>query len=529
MLGGLMLDNSSWTAVSSVLISADFYRHDHQIIYDAISDLLGNGEAADAVTVSEILASKDLTRSTGGLAYLAELVRDTPSTANVGAYAKIIRERSALRGVIALGAQLLAKGYDPEGRESQEILADAERRIVEIGRSERAPGRVTAAPLVWAEPSAIEPRQWVYGRHYMRGMVSATAGVGGAGKSSIINVELVSMAIGRDLLRGGTPLPLGPLCVWGHNGEDPYIELQRRVMAVCQHYGVTREDLGGRLRITSGREVPIMMAQLPAGAAMVIPTEACRQVAAQITEHKIQVLVLDPFVTTYIGVSENDNPMVDQVMRVLRDVADSTGCAIEVAHHMRKLNGDEPTVDSIRGASSIIGAARSARIVAAMTKEDAQKFSIPDEHRGYYSWLQNAKANMLPPAHKRRWLRMESVSLGNAQGPYEADEIGVVAAWDPPELEVSLSGPEFRQLRALIIAADPVSKLRADTRSTGWIGYLIADAMRLDPKDPSVRSQMVSIIAKLEAQKCLVRDSVYDPIKGRNTPVVKWSQELDSE
>src|SRR5687768_11715197 len=79
VLGGLMLDNASWPAVSDVLVASDFYRHDHQLIFDGISDLLGNGEPADAVTVAELLASKDLTQSTGGLAYLAQLVRDTPS------------------------------------------------------------------------------------------------------------------------------------------------------------------------------------------------------------------------------------------------------------------------------------------------------------------------------------------------------------------------------------------------------------------------------------------------------------------
>jgi hypothetical protein len=532
VLGGLMLDNASWAAACDVLVASDFYRHDHQLIFNAIADLLGNDEPADAVTVSELLASKELSHSTGGLLYLAQLVRDTPSAANVGAYAAIIRERSTLRSIISLGGQLSANGYDPEGRHATELLAETERKVIEIGRTTKRPqqpSRIEARPFEWRDPATIPPRQWLYARHYMRGMVSATAGIGGAGKSTLLNVELVSMAIGRDLLNDGKALPGGPMSVWGHNGEDPYEELQRRLMAVCKHYGVTREDLAGRLRITSGRDMPIMVAtEMPGGGRVMVPTEAGRRIGAEITRHQIQVFVADPFVTMH-SVSENDNTMIDGVMGILRDLADSTKTALELAHHFRKMNGDEASIDAVRGAGAIVGAARSVRIVSSMSKEDAQKCAIDEEQRGFYSWLQNGKANMLPPTHKRRWLRMHSVSLGNAREPYEADEIGVVTAWEPPQLEVALSGAEFRMIRTAVLGADPIRQLRADIRSTGWIGHLLANVMQLDPKDASVKAQMQSVIAKLLANGCLVKDTMRDLVKGRPAPVMRWSSEEDSE
>jgi len=270
--------------------------------------------------------------------------------------------------------------------------------------------------------------------------------------------------------------------------------------------------------------MPMLIAHELAGSSMVAPTLQSGQVLAEIIKHGIQALVIDPFVTTH-QVNENDNVMIDGVMRVLRDIADSTSCAVEVAHHLRKLNGDEPTVDSVRGASSIIGAARSARIVSGMSKDDAAKCCIADDQRGYYSWLQNGKANMLAPTHKRRWLRMESVSLGNGRPPYEADEIGVVTPWDPPQLEVSLSGAELRMIRTAVLNADPVKHLRADIRSTGWIGYLIASVLQLEPKDPSVKSQMQLVIEKLMSDACLRRDQRYDPTKGRPAPVLMWETE----
>lgn len=415
-----------------------------------------------------------------------------------------------------------------ERRRTADEAPEDERFAPPEGEQRVEPPPITAREFEWIEPSSIPPRQWLYGKHYMRGMVSATAGIGGAGKSTLLNVELVSMAIGKDLLRGGAELPLGPQVVWGHNGEDPYEELLRRLMAVCKHYGVTRENLGGRLRITSGRDMPMMMARELEGASLVVATEHTKQIAQQIIEHRIQVFIADPFVTVH-AVSENDNTLIDKVVGVLRDLAAETNAAVEVAHHFRKLNGDEPTVDALRGASSLVGGARSVRIVSGMSKDDAAKCGIEEDHRGFYSWVQNGKANMLPPTHKRRWLRMESVSLGNAREPYEADEVGVVTSWEPPELEVAMSGPEFRAIRSAVMAADPLRQLRGDTRSTGWIGYLIAGVMHLEPKDPSVKTQMQALIAKLLSMRCLEKSQMYDPSKGRQAPVIKWSTEEDSE
>lgn len=414
----------------------------------------------------------------------------------------------------------------PDGWDLADALAEG-RDVATwlIQRTDDAePRSIEAKVFEWTDPSTIAPREWLYGRHYMRGMVSATAGVGGAGKSTLINVELVSMAIGRDLLRGGRPIPVGPLTVWGHNGEDPYSELVRRIMAVCQHYGVTREDLGGRLRITSGRETPLLMAREIKGSSMVAPTGQSGEVRAEIAKHGIQVLVIDPFVTTH-QVSENDNGMIDQVMGVLRDVADGAGCAVEVCHHFRKLNGDEPSVDSIRGASSIVGAARSARVVAAMSKDEAAKYGIEDEQRGFYSWLQNGKANMQPPTHKRRWLQMVSVNLGNSREPYDADEVGVITEWSPPETETALNPAEYRMVRRAVIEATPLTQLRADVRSTGWIGLLIARVLERDHTDKLVKSQMQMLIGRLVANGSLIREELRDASQGRTAAVFSWRKE----
>lgn len=383
--------------------------------------------------------------------------------------------------------------------------------------------RITASVFQWVDPKTIAPRPWLYGRHYMRGMVSATAGIGGAGKSSVLIVEAISMAIGRDLFQGGAEIPIGPIKVWLHNGEDPLDELQRRFGAAMQHYGITPEDLGDRLRVTSGRDVPIMVAEsLADGGKILAPTEDGRLLADEITREGIAAFIADPFVTLH-RVSENDNVLIDGVMTIIRNLAHSTSCAFEMAHHFRKLNGSEASVDDVRGASSIIGACRSVRIVAQMTKEEGEKYGLPEEERRSYIWLQNGKANMLPPTHARRWMHMTSVDLDNAAPPFESDKVGVPVTWEAPDARYDLTGSEFRAIRQAITSVpQPLNALRYDIRAAGWAGKLIASTLELDITDGMVRNHIRGLIERWVKSGRLVVENLRDPKQGRHAQVVRW-------
>lgn len=140
VLGGLLLDNSTWDTVADRLRSEDFYRRDHQHIFAAIAELSARGEPSDAVTLAEHLAAKGLADETGGLAYLASLARDTPTAANIRAYADIVRERALLRNLIRVSGEIAASAYDSEGRPAAELVDEAERRVFEIAEQGRRTG-----------------------------------------------------------------------------------------------------------------------------------------------------------------------------------------------------------------------------------------------------------------------------------------------------------------------------------------------------------------------------------------------------
>ncbi|MGI9330894.1 MAG: replicative DNA helicase [Gammaproteobacteria bacterium] len=132
LLGGLMLDNSSWDRVADRVVEEDFYRRDHRLIFASIRELAQRSEPCDAVTISEFLESRNELPDVGGLAYLGSLVADTPSAANVVDYASIIRERALLRDLIKTGNEIAASAYHTEGRPINELVDDAERQVFEI-------------------------------------------------------------------------------------------------------------------------------------------------------------------------------------------------------------------------------------------------------------------------------------------------------------------------------------------------------------------------------------------------------------
>jgi replicative DNA helicase len=135
VLGGLMLDNAAWERIADRLREEDFYRQDHRLIFRAISELSNADQPFDAVTLSEWLQSREQLEAAGGLAYLATLARDTPTAANVRAYADIVRERSVLRQLIRAGGELADAAFRPEGRGADELIEFAERQVFEIAES----------------------------------------------------------------------------------------------------------------------------------------------------------------------------------------------------------------------------------------------------------------------------------------------------------------------------------------------------------------------------------------------------------
>ncbi len=134
VLGGLLLDNTAWDTIADRLQPDHFYRKDHQIIYRAMMFLAEHSRPIDVITVSEYLSGTQELETIGGIAYLGQLAKNTPSAANIVAYSDIVLERAVLRELIHIGSEISEAACSPDGRLSHEILDLAERKVFAIAQ-----------------------------------------------------------------------------------------------------------------------------------------------------------------------------------------------------------------------------------------------------------------------------------------------------------------------------------------------------------------------------------------------------------
>jgi replicative DNA helicase len=133
VLGGMLLSKDAIADVLEKLRPGDFYRPAHQNVYDAILDLYGRGEPADAVTVAAELDRRGLLRRVGGAPYLHTLISMVPTAANAGYYADIVSEKALLRRLVEAGTRVVQYGYaGAEGADVAEVVDRAQAEIYDV-------------------------------------------------------------------------------------------------------------------------------------------------------------------------------------------------------------------------------------------------------------------------------------------------------------------------------------------------------------------------------------------------------------
>lgn len=148
ILGGLMVDPFAFDEVSSILTEEDFYKPAHRKIYNTITELYAKSQPIDIITVSNNLTDKKELEAIGGPAYLAEVMNATPSAAHIGTYAKIVHEKSLLRTLIHMSAEMVEKAYDESYESVEGFLDEVEGKIFSITEKKKTQGLVGAAELI---------------------------------------------------------------------------------------------------------------------------------------------------------------------------------------------------------------------------------------------------------------------------------------------------------------------------------------------------------------------------------------------
>jgi hypothetical protein len=336
-----------------------------------------------------------------------------------------------------------------------------------------APQPVAATPFVFTDPAAIPKRPWIYGTHLCRENVTLTVAPGGTGKSALVIADALAMVTGRNLL--GKHVHGGAKRVWLWNLEDPRDELQRRITAAMLHYGIAADALGERLFVDSGRDQGLCIAHHDRSGVQ-IEQPLVEAVVAELQAREIDVLVVDPFVSSH-QVPENDNGAIDAVAKTWARIASRANCAVELVHHVRKGGGEE--AEGARGAVALVDAARSARVLRRMDKDEAEAAGIPEDERRRYVRSDDAKANLAPPAGRSDWIKLESYELPNG------DNVGVVVPWAWPDVMEGLDADDLLRVQRALHGQG----FRKNQQAERWAGHEIGRVLGIDTSDKAGRKR----------------------------------------
>lgn len=360
------------------------------------------------------------------------------------------------------------------------------------------------------DEASIEPRKWIYAHHYLRSFVSVLASAGGIGKTSLQIVEALAIVTGRPLLGEEVKERTN---VWLVNLEDPVEEIQRRVLAAMRHYGIKPAEVEGRLFVNAGRDFSLKFGiQTRDG---VLPnTKLVEYLCKKIPEKQIGCVFIDPFVGAH-NINENDNMAVNAIVAEIRRVADETKCAIGLVHHIRKGNGEDASIDSVRGAGSLIGAARAARVVNRMSADDAAKLGIDETEARSIFRVDDGKANLAPPAAAAVYRKMEGIKIDNGEW------IGVCIPYKLPDAFDGISAKDAKAAQRIVADAHTDGEpLRESSQSPRWVGLPIADMLGIDITEKKGKAKVAAIIRTWIKSNVLATEKVFDQKKGRDVPVI---------
>jgi len=244
--------------------------------------------------------------------------------------------------------------------------------------------------------------------------------------------------------------------------------MERRLVAYMKHYEMPNTTVYNEkkplLFINSGELKRLRIAKRLKDGTLVF--DAVQPLIAYVLENNIQLLIVDPFAETHPA-GENSNEDIVTVAAMFRQVAQKGNCAVILVHHSRKpeksagQGGGGGDMNLSRGASSLLGVARSVWTLTNITEKEAATFNIPENERHLYVVFEQAKANMAAPGSNKKYFKRNSVTLRLAPDDIDGEKVGIL---EPVELdEVQSSKMTSRETKLLQIIKETTLELKADT------------------------------------------------------------------
>jgi len=369
VLGGLMIDNEAWPNVVERLNSDDFYRRDHASIFKALEMLANDSKPFDVVTLGDWLGERGQLQDVGGMAYLGELADNTPSAANIAAYADIVRQRSILRGLISAGTQITESAFRTEGRTPDELLDLAESLVFEIAERE-SKGRRGFRPLKDLLVDALDRIDMLFQRDnpitgVATGFFELDNMTSGLQKSDLVIIagrpSMGKTAFAINIAQHAAIKEELPVAVFSM--EMPSEQLAMRMMSslgrIDQHKmrtGRLSDDDWPRLTHAVGilSEAKMFIDDTPA----LTPSDLrarCRRLAR---EHGIGMIVIDYLQLMQVpGSKENRATEISEISRSLKALAKELSCPVialsQLNRSLESRQDKRPVMSDLRESGAI--------------------------------------------------------------------------------------------------------------------------------------------------------------------------------
>jgi replicative DNA helicase len=335
VLGALLIDTTAWDQMADVVSAEDFYRPDHRLIFEALAELTLGGRPGDVVTVAEQLGRRGRLEEAGGLAYLGTLARDTPTAANVRAYAQIVRERALLRRLIEAGRAITASVFSDQGLSARELVDRAEAKVFEIAELGARSGSGVVRVSALLPPLIDKIDEWHTNPEKLRGLATGFADfdrlTGGLRGGDLVIIagrpSMGKTTLAVNIAEYAAVSPESKASVAIFSMEMPSEQLVTRMLSSIGHVPLNSIRSGrvsddDWVRITAAThqlsEARIFIDESPA----LTPTELRARARRLKREHGLDLIVVDYLQLMQVpGTQENRATEIAEVSRGLKALA----------------------------------------------------------------------------------------------------------------------------------------------------------------------------------------------------------------
>jgi hypothetical protein len=320
LLGSVLVDKEMLAAVGEIIRPNDFYSSQHETIYLALCALFESGRPLDKVALAEELRSHGMLEKVGGLAYLSSLMDTVPTAASAEYYAKVVREKAMLRGLIHAGTRITQLGYESEDdvpAALEEARAIAEHAAAPVLGDELE--TIDATELLSAP--YVKPRFIVEHLLVSRGITLLSADTGGL-KTALLMHMAIALALAAPVA--------GRFATFGDGRPVLYINGEMSADSIKQYL---HQAAGG-----FGASVPPNRLHFVGAGALAelrLNARSFTRLRRLIEDVRPCLVVFDTFRALFDG-DENDARDVRPAFRLIRDLCEEYDCAAAVAHHQRK-------------------------------------------------------------------------------------------------------------------------------------------------------------------------------------------------